>query len=43
MSNRDIVDRAVRRAESRDRKHRKRMTVAGKSVFLLRQLLRRGK
>jgi len=40
MSNRH-VDRALRRATSRDRKRTPRMKVTGTSVFALQKLLRK--
>ncbi len=39
MSSRQQVLRALRRAETRDRKRKKRMRVSGKSVFSLSRLI----
>jgi hypothetical protein len=43
MSNRYQVDKAVRRAEARDRKRKPRMKVSGTSVFNLKKLLRKNR
>lgn len=40
MSRGRIIDRALGRAEARDRKRKKPMPVTGTSVFSLRKLLR---
>jgi hypothetical protein len=39
MSTRKQIDRAVRRAEKRDRKRKTKMAVSGKSVFTLKRLM----
>lgn len=39
MSTRKQLDRALRRADYRDRKHRTKMRVSGKSVFDLSRLM----
>lgn len=41
MSNRQQIDRALRRAATRDKKRVPRMKVSGKSVFELHKLLRK--
>ena len=43
MSNRHHIDRAVRRADARDKKRTPRMKVSGKGVFSLQKLLRKTK
>jgi hypothetical protein len=43
MSNRQHIDRALRRADARDRKRTPRMKVTGKAVFGLQKLLRKTK
>jgi len=40
MSTSHHIEKALNRAEARDRKHKKRMRVTGASVFALRKLLR---
>jgi hypothetical protein len=40
MSRSHQLTKALNRAESRDRKHKKRMQVTGTSVFALRSLMR---
>jgi hypothetical protein len=41
MSVRKQVERALRRSESRDRKHTAKMRVSGKNVFMLSKLIGR--
>ena len=43
MSRGHHIDKALRRAASRDRKRTPRMKVSGASVFALKQLLRKKK
>jgi len=43
MSQEHHIQKALNRAATRDRKHKKRMRVTGASVFALRKLLRANK
>ncbi len=43
MSHAHHIQKAIRRAAARDRKHQPRMKVAGTSVFELQKLLRKKK
>lgn len=40
MSRAHAIQKAFTKAQSRDRKHKKRMTITGASVFALQKLLR---
>lgn len=43
MSTGKQIERALRRADKRDRKRRPQMKVTGKGVFALAKIIRRGK
>lgn len=39
MSSKKELERAMRRAETRDKKHRTKMKVGGKNVFALKRIM----